>query len=66
MALPTNVELCSVTGAFVNADGTIPTGTVEFIPTPCSVVDATAPTPTTIVGTPVLAALDEFGTSPPI
>ena len=40
MVLPVNVDTCTVTGGFVYADGSIPTGTVEFTPVPCQILDA--------------------------
>ena len=65
MALPVNVATCTVTGTFVNADGTIPaSGTVTFTPVPARILDATATPPTTIVGTPIVATVDRRRHSP--
>ena len=58
MVLPVNVATCTVTGAFVNADGSVPvSGTVTFTPVPARILDATATPPTTIIGTPIVATL---------
>jgi hypothetical protein len=76
MPLPTNVATCTVTGAFVKANGQTPTGTVEFVPTPLYVADVGAAPPTvimqasvtvTLVGgafTAVLAATDDDDLNP--
>ena len=61
MVLPVNVDTCTVTGAFVYADGSVPAGTVEFTPVPCQILDATAAPPTTLLAAPIVATLDEFG-----
>lgn len=64
MPLPVNVSTCTITGKFVNADGTPTVGTVVFVPTPLVILDVAAIPPTTIMGTPISVELDGTGAIP--
>lgn len=64
MPLPVNVSVCTITGKFVNADGTPTEGTVVFVPTPLVILDVAAIPPTTIMGTPISVELDVNGAIP--
>ena len=59
MSLPVNVSTVTVTGTYLNSNGTPCAGTVEFIPAPCYLNNAGADV--TIVGQRVVATLDEDG-----
>ena len=59
MALPANVNTVTVSGTYLNSDGTPCVGTVEFIPAPCYLNNAEADV--TIIGHRVTATLDEDG-----
>lgn len=64
MPLPVNVSVCTITGKFVDADGSATEGTVVFIPTPLVILDVAAIPPTTIMGTPIAVDLDVNGAIP--
>ena len=59
MPVPTNVSTVTVTGTYLNSDGSPCAGTVEFIPSPCYLNNAGADV--TIIGQRVTATLDEDG-----
>lgn len=59
MALPTNVGFGTVTGRFIDSNGTSIEGSVTFTPSPKRLINASAePTPVTILPKPVTVTLD--------